>query len=292
MHKQNAAHTKTLVKRGIAAVIIVGGALTFGSIVLADKHHYPNSPDSFLKYQVDSTSELVEALRADRQLRERYAKHFGIPESHVVDFVKSALVPYQLPEDRAVTTYGVTKTGVVYGVRTRLRKGTKVWANRSGVPILKWLCANPLTKTLPGTKLARARQVKAKPRTKIAGSRPLAPIDIADEIPIAEQPLLSLPPVVTTAMTVPNIPIIPVPPTALIPPGSVVASANYGLLFPVGLVLLSTLSHGGGSGSASSLVGPPIETPEPGSLALVAAAGLPLMGMLYRRRRSQGNTGA
>lgn len=292
MHEQNAAHTKTLVKRGIAAVIVVGGALTFGSIVLADKHHYPNSPDSFLKYQVDSTSELVEALRADRQLRERYAKHFGIPESHVVDFVKSALVPYQLPEDRAVTTYGVTKTGVVYGVRTRLRKGTKVWANRSGVPILKWLCANPLTKTLPGTKLARARQVKAKPRTKIAGSRPLAPIDIADEIPIAEQPLLSLPPVVTTAMTVPNIPIIPVPPTALIPPGSVVASANYGLLFPVGLVLLSTLSHGGGSGSASSLVGPPIETPEPGSLALVAAAGLPLMGMLYRRRRSQGNTGA
>ena len=292
MNEQIVARKKTIMKRGIALATVVAGIVTFGSIVLADKHHYPNSPDSFLRYQVDSTSELVEALRADRQLRERYARHFGIPENHVIDFVKSALVPYRLPADRIVTSYGVTRTGLIYGVRTRMHKGDKVWANRSGVPILKWLCANPLTKTLPGTKLAKARQAKVKPKTKIAGGGPLTPIDTENIIPIAEQPIPSLPPVVSTAMTVPTVPVTPIPPTVLIPPGPVVAHANYGLLFPVGLVLLSTLGHGGGSGSAVSPVGPPIEAPEPGSLALIATAGLPLMGLVYRRRRSQRKTGA
>ena len=155
------ARKKRTVKQGIATSVIVVSAATFGGTALADKHHYPNAPDSFLSYQVDSTSELVAALRSDQALRQRYARHFGIPEDKVVDFVKSALIPYTLPADRSVTVYGVTKSGRIYATRSRLRKGTKVWATRSGVPVLKWLCANPLTKTLPGTKIAKARSAKA-----------------------------------------------------------------------------------------------------------------------------------
>jgi hypothetical protein len=69
----------------------------------------------------------------------------------------------------------------------------------------------------------------------------------------------------------------------------VTAKANYGLLFPVGLILLSTLGNdGGGTGGAVSPVLPPIpveaEAPEPGSVALMVAAGIPLLGALYRRR--------
>jgi hypothetical protein len=285
MNEQIVARKKIVMKRGIAAAAVVTGALIFGGIVVAEKHHYPNSPDSFLSYQVDSTSELVEALRSDEALRRRYARHFGIPESNVIDFVKSSLVPYQLPADRNVTVYGVTKTGRIYATRTRLRKGTKVWATRSGVPILKWLCANPLTKTLPGTKIAKAKPTKLKGKTKIAGARGLAPIPALADIPIDTEPMLSIPPSVPTALTTPNIPVAVAPPTGLTPPGPVTGNANYGLLFPIGLILLGTLGNGGGgTGGAVSPVLPP-EAPEPGSLALIAVASIPLMGAVYRRRR-------
>lgn len=143
MNVRNAAHVKAWGKRGIAAAVVVASALVFGGIVVAEKHHRPAGPDAFLDYQVDSTSELVAALRSDPALRRRYARHFGVSESEVIEFVKNALVPYELPRARTVTTYGVTRSGRIYAARTRLRKGTKVWATRSGEPILKWLCANP-----------------------------------------------------------------------------------------------------------------------------------------------------
>ena len=285
MKEQMVIHKNLFVKHGAIAAGAAMGALIFGGIVLADKHHYPNSPDSFLSYQVDSTSELVAALRSDEALRRRYARHFGIPENQVIDFVKNSLVPYKLPADRDVTVYGITKSGRIYPVRTRLRKGTKVWANRSGVPILKWLCANPLTKTLPGTKIAKARSAKLKGTTKIAAARGLTPIAADRDMPIAAEPMLSLPPVVATALTTPSVPITLTPSTLL--PGQVAVKGNYGLLFPVGLILLATLPHGGGgTGSAISSVGPP-EAPEPGSIFLMLAAGIPLVGSLYRRRRAQ-----
>jgi hypothetical protein len=290
MNEQTVAHSKTWVTRSIAAAAATTAALVFGGVAAADTHHYPTAPDSFLMYQVDSTSELVAALKADPALRQRYARHFGIPQDHIVDFVNNALVPYKLPEARTVSVYGVTKSGRIYPVRTRLAKGTKVWATRSGVPILKWLCANPLVKTLPGTKLAKARTSKSAPRTKVAdaGVREVPAGDMG--IPIDTEPLLSLPPTAVTALSTPSLPVVPTASGIFPVPGPVTAKANYGLLFPIGLILLSTLGNGsGGTGGAVSPVLPPIpvetaEAPEPGSVALIVAAGIPLLGALYRRR--------
>ncbi|MES2465634.1 MAG: DUF6777 domain-containing protein [Armatimonadota bacterium] len=295
MNEHTVARRKTIVRRSIAAAAVTTAAIIFGGVVVAEKHHYPTAPDSFLMYQVDSTSELVEALKADPALRLRYARHFGIPENQVIDFVKNALVPYQLPAARNLTVYGVSKSGRIYPVRTRLPKGTKVWATRSGEPVLKWLCANPLTKKLPGTKLAKARTTKVSPKTKVAAAGELAPVPMDADLPIAAEPMLSLPPVVTTALTTPSVPVAMVPSDMISAPGPVTAKANYGLLFPVGLVLLSTLNGGsGGTGGAISPALPPVpgpgasvEAPEPGSVALMIAAGIPLLGALYRRRRSK-----
>jgi hypothetical protein len=289
MREQIAARRSAWIKSAIAAGI-TAGTLILGGTARAEKHHYPTAPDSFLMYQVDSTSELVEALKADPALRVRYARHFGIPQSSIVDFVKNALVPYRLPADRAITVYGVTKSGRIYPVPSRMAKGTKVWATRSGVPVLKWLCANPLTKTLPGTKLAKARSAKVKGNTKVAGAGALAPIAADTELPIATEPMLSLPPVMSTALTTPSVPVTLAPSIVPASTGPVVAKANYGLLFPVGLILLATLPHGGsGTGGAISPVLPPVpggtaEAPEPGSAALMVAAGLPLLGLFYRRQ--------
>jgi hypothetical protein len=110
--------------------------------------------DRFLSNPAHSTDELVESLKTNRAFRTNLSKHFGIPEDRLIDFVQDALVPAYLPEDTSVMNYGVTKAGAIYGKRMKLKKGQAVWATRSGQPILKWECSNPLSKTPPpGTTL-------------------------------------------------------------------------------------------------------------------------------------------
>jgi hypothetical protein len=184
------------------AGVVALGAFTVSGIVAAQKHHRPAGPDAFLDYQVDSTSELVAALQSNPALRRRYARHFGVSEARVIEFVKNALVPYRLPAARSVTTYGVTKSGTIYAVRTRLPKGTRVWATRSGEPVLKWLCANPLTKTLPGTRLVgKPRTARMRPARRGLAA-PAPPAD-AGEILVLEEasPVPAAPPVPVVTVT-------------------------------------------------------------------------------------------
>lgn len=155
-------------------VSVCAAALITGGTVVGQKHFRPAGPDAFLSFQFDSTDELVAELKANPTLRKRYAKHFRVSEDEVVDFIKRSLVPYRLKDPQTVTVYGVTKTGRIYGVRTRLKKGTRVWATRSGRPILKWACANPLTNVMPGTRLAsRPRLSPEKPSPRVASLPPI-----------------------------------------------------------------------------------------------------------------------
>jgi hypothetical protein len=109
-------HSSAWMKRGIVMGMVTVGAFAVSGIVTAQKHHRPAGPDAFLNYQVDSTSELVAALTSNPALRRRYARHFGVSEARVIEFVKNALVPYNLPRARTFTTYGVTKSGTIYPV--------------------------------------------------------------------------------------------------------------------------------------------------------------------------------
>jgi hypothetical protein len=154
---------------------------------------------------VESTDELVAVLNTNSRLRQLYARHFGVSEAEVVDFVKRSLVPYRLPAARQVLTYGVTKTGRIYSVRTRLARGTRVWANRSGVPILKWLCANPLIGRLP-PKPPPPRVIARRPTPRIR------PVVARVTTPTTIVPPVALtPPLVTPGYTPPPEIIIPPP---------------------------------------------------------------------------------
>jgi hypothetical protein len=113
--------------------------------------------DRFLNEPVLTTEALVEALKTEPSFRRNIAKHFNLPEDRVVEFVEDALVPYILPTDTSVMNYGVTKSGLIYGKKMSLKKGTRVWATRDGKPILKWTCSNPL--------LPKAPVLKEKPKT-------------------------------------------------------------------------------------------------------------------------------
>ena len=105
--------------------------------------------DRFLNEPVLTTDALTEALKTNKVFRANISKHFGVPEDRVVRFVEDALVPFILPEDKSVTNYGVTKSGLIYGKKMTLKKGTRVWATRDGNPVLKWICSNPLSPKPP-----------------------------------------------------------------------------------------------------------------------------------------------
>ncbi|WP_395088678.1 DUF6777 domain-containing protein [Armatimonas sp.] len=119
--------------------------------------------DRFLNEPVLTTDALVESLKTNKIFRSNIAKHFGLPEERVVSFVEDALVPYILPQDTPVTNYGVTKTGLIYGKKMSLKKGTRVWATRDGSPVLKWICSNPLSPKAP--------VLKEKPKPSTVSSR-------------------------------------------------------------------------------------------------------------------------
>lgn len=171
--------TKTYLR--VLAVPLACVAFSLGSKVAAQRSHQPAGRGAFLGFQVESTRELVGVLKTHPTLRKQFARHFGVSEPEAVDFVNRALIPYRLPRAQTITNYGVTKSGRIFSTQSRLPKGTRVWATRSGVAILKWQCSNPLTKVMPGTKMASAPRVSRKkraPKGKMASSKwksPLSP---------------------------------------------------------------------------------------------------------------------
>jgi hypothetical protein len=275
-----------VIASGIAGVGLLSG------IVYAQKHHAPTGPDAFLHYQVDSTDELVEALRENPQLRRSYARQFGVPENRIIAFVKDALVPYRLPQSRVVTDYGITRSGRIYCVRERMRKGTKVWATRSGVPILKWACANPLTKVLPGLQLAAApRPVRPHTSLHAPTAVPVVKQVASSELPPAELNPVPVTPTIDTAAIVPSIPVTGVA-AGSIPSIGPTGSTHIGpgplpYLIPIAIIIGISSGHGGHSGTPPGGGGTGPAVPEPASLPLLFAAGLPALFCARRRLSSR-----
>jgi hypothetical protein len=255
-------------KIAFAATVIVAAGIE--GTVLAQRHQVPAGRDAFLNYQVDSTDELVSVLKKNKTLRQRYAKHFGIPEDRVIAFVKEALVPYRVPRSCVVTDHGVTKDGRIYPVKVTLKKGTKVWATRSGLPILKWACANPVAKSMPGTLMAsRPRWTKAplgQPSMELASSVPspiLAPMPEAG-VPSPEFATPETVAVDTSALTLPpalsgvGSTSVPAVSAAPLPGGG--GSGGPGIapfLIPVAIAVAANNNGGGGSSPTDNTIKTP-----------------------------------
>jgi hypothetical protein len=284
-----------------AFVAVVIGAAAIEGTVFARAHHTGPARDVFLSTKVDTIDQLVSEIKKNPTLRRNYAKHFGISEDKVVDFVKRTLVKYKLPEGRSVTTYGVTKAGHIYPVKMYLKKGTYVWATHSGLPILKWSCANPLGSKLPGTLLPGLASMPKD--DSLSRNRPSLAYNAAPELvtpPInpldsVAAPLLAAPSnapgLVSSALnSAPDLSgaqgvIIPAVTSAPLP--AIAASGSATSLLP-----LIPLLVGASLGAHSSTSGTATTVPEPGSVALLALAGAPLLiGTIGKRRRriSSGN---
>jgi hypothetical protein len=222
--------------------------------------HAAPPPDSYLQYRVYTVDQLINQVETNATVRRRFARHFQIPESRVVSYMRANLVESYVPETKRYTVYCVRPSGRFYPIRQTFRRGTKVFALRNGEPVLKWLCGNPLSKMIPDVQTRIVRQTP--PRIVLKPSiQELRPTETANVL---------IPNEVPTPMLQPAIPIqLASAATPLYGRGS----SLLPFLLPIALLGVHT-----GGGHVTPAV------PEPSSI-LYLAAGLPLAVWVIRRKR-------
>ncbi len=218
--------------------------------------------DSYLQYKVYSVEQLIQQVSDNPAVRQRFARHFQIPESRVVSYMRANLVESYVPRTGRYTVYCVHRSGKFYPVKQTFRRGTKVFALRNGEPVMKWVCGNPLSKFLPDVQV---KNLTKQPVQKVSPS--------IEELLPAEQVNILVPSDIPAPIYQPAIPASLVSASA-----PVLANGGGSSLLPF-LLPAALIGIRGGHGSSNT---PPIvipvgpSVPETSTLALLAA-GLPLV---------------
>ena len=214
--------------------------------------------NSFCNVTPHTTNQLINQVKGNSVVMDRYTRHFAMTEDEVVAFF-STLAPGRLIKDGIYTVYGVPRDGKLHVHRKLLKKGEKVFMDAQGRAILQMRCGNPLT---------------LGPRNPIAlseGPEPAGPMDtnlVAEGGDVEEAPA-------TLAYVAPTTPGPIIPPT---PPAPVVTHGRSAiipipLLIPILIGGSCLIPKGGGGGK--------VVTPEPATLAVLAIG----IGAISRRRK-------
>lgn len=156
-------------------------------------------PNSFLSKRADTISQLVNEVGSDRTVADRYERHFGKTKSEISAYF-GTLHLARLNEDGTFMIYSVDDKGVIKAHPQRLKTGTKVFADASGMPILKASCGNAMvsgsnaqsTSLIAPSITGAAESLKAVPvttpdaleeYTKTTAITPGSPIALAPEMP-------------------------------------------------------------------------------------------------------------
>lgn len=208
---------------------------------------------AFLRKPAYKVSDLVTAVRTDPIVSDRYVRHFRMSKTQLVEYF-STLRLAKLDQGGAYTVYNVHNS-VLRSRVLNLKKGTLVFADASGRPILQQVCGNPMVWRVP---------------------------------PVAAEPIVSAPATgdVTTAVdestavvagaTVAEPSIAPVPeiPPTFTPP-SITRRDNTGLLFIPLLIGVGVLAFNQGDDDC-----PPV--PEPATMTALVVGGA---AVLRRRKK-------
>ena len=285
---------RTLAGIGLTAlfVLFVKMAVAVESIAVVPRNSYLIRP-------VASARELANQIRTEPVVAQRYARHFKRSAWEFAEYVEKHLRLTRLERAQTFNVYYSPPDNRLLVVRRTLPKGTPVFVEkRSGKPILKGDCGNPLT---PAASIPTPQATLPLEITSVATPTPMfadmigapqAPtvelIEIADA-PIEEVVAADVLPTETLVETLPEaapepeapptLAPVAASPTTQLPPA--ITSGGFNWLPFLPLVALIT-PRGGDTFE-------PI--PEPTS-ALILSAGLGLLYPLSRRalRRSQNSS--
>jgi hypothetical protein len=280
---------------GIGSVFVLSlltsVAIAVESIVVVPRNSYLVRP-------VASAQELANQIRTEPVVAQRYARHFKRSAWEFADYVEKNLRLTRLERAQTFNVYYAPPDDRLLVVRRTLPKGTPVFVEkRSGKPILKANCGNPLTPaaSIPPPQATRPIEIAsvATPTPVFAEviDTPQTPtieiVEIADA-PIEEVVAADVLPTETLVETLPESAPEPEVPPTLAPvmtspttqlPPAIRGGPNWLPFLP----LITLLAPRSGDDFA------PI--PEPTS-ALILGAGLGLLYPLSRRalRRSQNSS--
>ena len=121
----------------------------------------------------------------DRVVRARLAHHFHLSGPAMCAYVQDNLVLKHLTKPFRTRVYCISPRGREYYVVMTLKRGSEVFAmRRTGQPILRLVCGNPLVAALPPTPAKKAAAARppvsqVKPATLAKAAPPTAPVSPA-----------------------------------------------------------------------------------------------------------------
>lgn len=224
--------------------------------------------NAFLNVRAVSVSQLVNQVRNDPEVMDRYRRHYSMTDVEVLAFLSSLRLA-RLNKAGAYRVYSVPPDGSIKMSIRNFREGTPVFADSFGNPVLILKCGNPLDRgpKNPGVAKDPTPSLEGEPTTTMReGELPSEGLDELDLIAMTpETPVIGdLPEEIITINESP-IPIIP--------------AGSFGGGWLLGLLGAGLVIGGGGDDGIGDTV-----VPEPASLGILAiGAG----GLILRRARSR-----
>jgi len=123
---------RILLITGLATMVVAAEAMPTGA---------------FLRKPAYKVSDLITAVRTDPIVSDRYVRHFRMSKTQLVEYF-STLRLSKLDQGGAYTVYNV-HDNVLRSRVLNLKKGTLVFADASGRPILQQVCGNPMVWRIP-----------------------------------------------------------------------------------------------------------------------------------------------
>jgi len=214
-------------------------------------------PNAFLSKRAESVSQLIQQVNTDTEVADRYERHFGKSKEDLVHFL-GGLHLARLNAAGTYRIYSVDSRGVIKAHPERLKAGARVFADASGMPVLKASCGNAM---VPGSN----DQSTALLPSVTQPSQSLE--DVGLTTPVSNEADAKL-----LAIGVPGMPV------ALAPemPGLVTTgNSNQSFVVPAALAAIG----GAGSFLFGSKGGAPV--PEPATILVVSGA---IAALVYRRK--------
>jgi hypothetical protein len=137
-------------KRGTIAVLL---ALTAVACWGQDTAVHP-----FIPRPARTSDALARQVESNPVYMDRFVRHFQMKPSEVSAYLRSLRLA-KLDKDTEVIMYNAPQSGAFRSRKLLLKKGTEVWVDSSGTPVLKANCGNPLTRTDQATRPSVSGQV-------------------------------------------------------------------------------------------------------------------------------------
>lgn len=104
-----------------------------------------SEPNSFLSKSAWTHDALMTQVKTDAKVMSRFTRHFGMSRAEVIDTL-GRLRAGTLRQDGVYLVYNCNDNEEIRAKVIFYKKGTKVWEDANGTPILKMSCANPMVR--------------------------------------------------------------------------------------------------------------------------------------------------